>query len=125
MSQYVILRHEGSAEHKPGVHWDLMLEWGGTLRTWALAEEPIPGRSIAAEALPEHRLLYLDYEGPISGNRGTVTRWDAGEFELVSESSLSLAVTLCGDRLHGLVTLERLSDSSRDWRFVQAAPGPS
>ena len=31
MGRYVILRHDGSAEHKPGVHWDLMLEWEGVL----------------------------------------------------------------------------------------------
>jgi len=25
--------------------------------------------------------VYLDYEGPVGGGRGTVTRWDGGEYE--------------------------------------------
>lgn len=29
----------------------------------------------------EHRRLYLDYEGPISGDRGSVRRVDAGTYE--------------------------------------------
>jgi len=30
---------------------------------------------------PDHRAMYLDYEGPISGNRGTVRRVDAGSWD--------------------------------------------
>ncbi len=49
------------------------------LIAWRLAAWPIPaGSSIAAERLPPHRRLYLNYEGPISGNRGTVQRIATG-----------------------------------------------
>ncbi|HAH45813.1 MAG TPA: DNA ligase, partial [Planctomycetaceae bacterium] len=35
MQQYVILRHDF-----PEVHWDLMLEEAGVLKTWRLPEPP-------------------------------------------------------------------------------------
>ena len=71
---------EGSASP---LHWDSMLETDGVLRTWALPAEPAKDHEMIAEALADHRLAYLDYEGPISGDRGEVRRWDAGEWESV------------------------------------------
>jgi len=75
MSRYVILTHD-----HPFPHWDLMLEDGGTLRTWRLLSEPGAGRVVPAERLGDHRLAYLDYEGPVSGGRGVVARWDHGTY---------------------------------------------
>jgi hypothetical protein len=118
MGRYVILRHECPPEFKPGVHWDLMLEAGNALRTWALAVEPAPGIPIAADQLPDHRLEYLDYEGPVSDNRGTVSRWDAGWFELVSESPHGVTVRFAGDRLGGNASLMRAAENSKSWHFV-------
>ena len=76
MPRFVILRHD----HPRGVHFDFMLEAGGVLKTWALPEPPRPGVEMECEALGDHRLAYLDYEGPISGDRGSVVRWDRGEY---------------------------------------------
>ena len=67
-----------------GSHWDLMIatDDDGLLRTWALDELPDLTRSdaflIAARSLPDHRRDYLEYEGPVSGNRGSVSRVAAG-----------------------------------------------
>lgn len=124
MGRYVILRHECSEDYMAGVHWDLMIESGETLRTWALAEEPTPGVPIAADELPDHRLAYLDYEGPISGDRGWVRRWDAGRFELLSESRLDLCIRLVGDRVTGEVKLSRATANSRNWLFSLDRPSP-
>jgi hypothetical protein len=118
MGRYVILRHECPAAYEPGVHWDLMLEAGNALRTWALAVEPAPGIVIAADELPDHRLEYLDYEGPISGNRGTVCRWDAGRFEVLRESPRELLVRFAGDRLNGNAGLMRAAEDSKSWEFL-------
>ena len=123
MPRYVILRHEGSATYQPGVHWDLMLETGGALRTWALAEEPSGAGPIAAKRLPDHRLMYLDYEGPIAGDRGSVTRWDAGEYELLSETANELAIMFAGNRLRGLATHSRRGSDDANWTFSLAPPG--
>src|SRR5688572_30170905 len=81
MAGFVILEHD-----HPVLHWDLMLEAEGILQTWRLAQPPAPGTSIEATALGDHRIAYLDYEGPVSGNRGNVKRWDGGEFEDAAES---------------------------------------
>jgi hypothetical protein len=117
MGRYVILRHEGAAGYKPGVHWDLMLETGSVLRTWALVQEPVQGVAITAEQLPDHRLAYLDFEGPLSGNRGTVARCDFGLFELVSETALTLVAALAGNRWRGEALLAKSSPESNQWRF--------
>ena len=96
MPRYVILTHD-----HPHWHWDLMLEWGSALRTWRLLESPDVDRSIAAERLGDHRALYLDYEGPVSGGRGEVRRWDAGEYVIETEASEELLLNLRGERLRG------------------------
>jgi hypothetical protein len=80
MPRFVILLHVTPPESERGTHYDLMLEQDGKLLTWAIAEWPRAGLKLAATRLPDHRPSYLDYEGPISGNRGEVTRVDAGEY---------------------------------------------
>lgn len=100
MPRFVILEHDF-----PSLHWDLMLEANEVLRTWRLDAPPQLGVSIAAEAIPDHRLLYLVYEGPISGNRGRVVRWDHGTFvELIHEED-HLIARLEGQRLRGILEL--------------------
>jgi hypothetical protein len=123
MPRFVILRHEGRDPEQPSVHWDLMLESGAILRTWALAAFPTAGESTAAEQLPDHRLHYLDYEGPISGNRGTVTRWDRGTFEPVSESPTEFAIAIAGQTLHGRVALLRSATALSRWQFLYLPSG--
>ena len=81
-----------------------MLEAGESSRTWRLAEEPGPPTDlpIKAESLPDHRLAYLTYEGPVSGNRGHVEQWDSGTFELISETETLLTVEFRGGKLSGV-----------------------
>lgn len=99
-----------------------MLEAGGALKTWALSQEPAEGMEIAAEALADHRLAYLDYEGPVSGGRGTVARWDQGAYQLISQRENEWIVDLSGERLSGRVTLDRLPARANawSWRFTAA-----
>jgi len=40
-----------------------------------------PGQSLLVDQLPNHRRLYLDFEGPISGDRGSVRRVNTGVVE--------------------------------------------
>ncbi len=117
MPRFVILRHEMPASEWAGTHWDFMLEQNGVLRTWALSEEPQIGREIAASQLADHRLAYLDYEGPISGNRGGVTQWDAGEYEFLSSSADEIKLRLRGRRLEGTIALSQQSGTDQRWRF--------
>jgi hypothetical protein len=75
MARFVVLEHDF-----PERHWDLMLECGAVLRTWRLPAPPEAARVLAAVKSFDHRPVYLDYEGPVSGNRGRVTRWDGGSY---------------------------------------------
>jgi hypothetical protein len=83
MPRYVILTHD-----HPFPHWDFMLEAEGVLRTWRLLAEPAARQSVPAERLADHRLAYLDYEGPVSGGRGSVARWDHGTYDTVVTGKL-------------------------------------
>lgn len=101
MPRFVILEHD-----HPFPHWDFMLEAGGVLRTWRLHAPPAPGVAVRAEALGDHRLHYLDYEGPVSGNRGSVQRWDVGTFAWGEETPARLVVALQGARCQGQAVLQ-------------------
>lgn len=95
-----------------------MLESDCALRTWALREMPqmsSPGKAIAAEKLPNHRLAYLEYEGPVSGERGTVGRVDTGTFETIVESQGRLEIRIDGGKLRGKLTIHR---TEMDWALT-------
>jgi len=111
--RYVVLRHETPPGYRQGLHWDLMLEEGERLLTWALEKEPEPGSAIAATKLPDHRLAYLDYEGPVSGERGRVTRVASGEFTWLTRDENAVAVVLHVDTQHVRLDLRR--ESGERW----------
>jgi hypothetical protein len=111
MPRYVILEHD-----HPHLHWDLMLEAGQMLRTWRLDAPPRAGATVGAEPSFDHRPLYLDYEGPVSGNRGHVVRWDAGTFTAEEENADPLRLHLTGGRLRGTAVLGRTADGT--WRLT-------
>lgn len=121
MPRYVILRHELPPESGRASHWDLMLEHQGSLRTWALAELPDSTHEIEALALPDHRVDYLEYEGPVSNNRGSVTRWDAGEYRATQESSDALELEFAGGKLAGSATLARKAGDDQRWVFCRGS----
>lgn len=77
--QYVILHHEGI--NAP--HYDLMFETrpGSELATWHADAWPlVPGASLTR--LKEHRRVYLEFEGELTGRRGRVMRVARGDCDL-------------------------------------------
>ncbi len=122
MPRFVILEHD-----HPELHWDLMLEAGDVLRTWRLAAPPWPGERVRAEASFDHRTRYLDYEGPVSGNRGTVTAWDRGTFEAeagaLDPKAPRITFHMAGERARGFATLE--PDGAGEWWFRAGGAGGS
>jgi hypothetical protein len=115
--RFVILCHKSPQ----GAHFDLMLESGGVLKTWALPQPPQAGVEMTCEALSDHRLAYLDYEGPISGGRGDVSRWDRGTFVIERQNDAQWVVELAGEKLAGKAVLRRSADDPRQWRLLVAA----
>ena len=119
MSRFVILEHDF-----PNRHWDFMLETADVLRTWRLPQAPHGAQwEMPVEALADHRLAYLDYEGPVSGNRGTVTRWDRGEYDRESSADDRWTIRLRGQLLCGRAILEKMS--SGEWQFRFQSSGRS
>ena len=110
MPRFVVLEHRWN-----GVHWDFMLEQGNILRTWAIDAPIVEGESLPARALADHRLAYLDDEGPISGSRGEVKRVARGIYEIEVWSDDLIAVTLDSPQLNGKATLSRAAGT--DWSF--------
>ena len=80
-----------------------MLETDDGLLTWSVAQAP--DRSLSQPAIPKpiHRSAYLDYEGPISGDRGSVMQWDRGTFRWLARSPGRVVVHVNGTRLQGRV----------------------
>jgi hypothetical protein len=114
MPRYVVLYHDCPQ----GSHYDLMLEWGDALKTWSLAIPPQADRPIDCKSLPDHRQAYLDYEGPVSGNRGSVHRWDAGICDIREHDSTRWSVDLHGDELTGRLTLTQHPDNVPHWTLL-------
>jgi hypothetical protein len=115
MPRFVVLTHDF-----PSLHWDFMLEKEAALRTWRLSREPNSGGSIDASPLPDHRIAYLDYEGPVSGDRGKVTRWDAGQYQTTRETPEILEVQLHGNRLRGHVVIARRGEGTSSFEWYPA-----
>ena len=114
MPPYVVLKHDSP----DGLHFDFMLQVGEVLRTWALPQPPAAGAEMVGRALSDHRLKYLDYEGPIGGNRGSVVRRDGGDYRLLQEGKSEMIVQLSGEKFTGRALLRRLSEESDQWRFT-------
>jgi hypothetical protein len=107
MPRFVILEHD-----HPVKHWDLMLEQREVLRTWRLAACPVAGIPVPAEPSFDHRRTFLDYEGSISGGRGQVLRWDAGDFVWLEDEPNRITLRLGGEHCRGTAILRRQSDDS-------------
>lgn len=116
MPRFVILHHDSPR----GEHFDLMLEHDHVLKTWTLPRLPEPGVEMECEALADHRLAYLDYEGSISGDRGGVTRWDHGKYVTEHQSNLEWTVELAGEKITGRAALVRSPEQEHHWRFLLA-----
>lgn len=81
---FVILEHDW-----PMLHWDMLIDLDACqarVATWSINQLPTDfAYSGWAIKLTDHRRIYLNYEGPISGNRGKVERIYSGSFQLMNE----------------------------------------
>lgn len=100
--RFVVQRHTVSADDE---HYDLMLEDGEVLVTFQLSAPPAPG--VTGRRAFDHRPRYLTYEGEISGGRGRVAIWDAGQAHDLSGDPRAprYAVRLAGRRLRAELVL--------------------
>ncbi|HWL95685.1 MAG TPA: DNA polymerase ligase N-terminal domain-containing protein [Phycisphaerae bacterium] len=111
MRRFVVLRHAQGLTH----HFDLMVEEGDGLATWKLADAPetAASRALACQRIADHRRLYLEYEGLISGNRGEVKRHDEGRCLVQVDGTAHWEIDFHGKRITGQFELVQSSDSSK------------
>ena len=115
--RFVILRHEGI--NPP--HFDLMFESspGSDLRTFRCFEwPPNPGADLLA--LANHRRAYLEYEGPVSGNRGQVRRVLSGTCQLLAPTSGTRIIHIREPQPLE-IRIEQSEQASDVWRVVSVS----
>ncbi len=123
-------------EHKSKrLHYDFRLEMGGVLKSWAIPKGPSmnPADKRLAIMVPDHDLLYIDFEGIIPEGHygaGPVVIWDAGEFVLLEnddpEAGLTagkLSFELKGKKLKGAFTLAQMKGlpkgTGKEWLLMK------
>ena len=92
-----------------------MFEQGAALRTWACESVPREDRDVNARQLADHRPDYLQHEGPVSGDRGCVARWDEGEYEITCDQPQQWSARLRGRRLVGDLVIRLIDPDTQYW----------
>jgi hypothetical protein len=116
--RYVVLRHSDVDEP----HFDLMFETmpGSMLATWRSEQWPIETATPLIR-LRDHRRIYLDYEGDLSGQRGSVMRMAEGSCEVeVGENSVLRIRILSGASPTTLVVRQVVD---QEWQATATGPG--
>jgi DNA ligase D len=121
---FVIQKH-----HARRLHYDLRLQIGDTLKSWAVPEGPCLDPKVRrfAKHVEDHPLEYASFEGRIpAGNygAGTVIVWDRGTWVTLADPGQALAAgeikfRLAGDKLSGGWMLKRLPDDPTNWLLIK------
>ena len=112
--RFAVLKHVRQTD----IHWDLLLQLPDRplLATWQIRVDPAAWKrqlhAIPAIAISDHRLIYLDFQGEISGDRGHVTHTDGGLFKLLRAEENFISGYLQGRNLNGLLTLTRMKNAA-------------
>ena len=62
--------------------------------------------------------MYLDYEGEISGGRGSVQRWDHGTFECLTDEPERIVCRCSGSLLNGDIRLVKRCEGGWHFTFI-------
>jgi len=132
--RYLIQRHAATR-----LHFDLRLELGAVLLSWAVPNGPSldPHDKRLAVRTEDHPLDYGDFEGTIPKDEyggGTVMLWDEGTWEPVGDPEAGLAkgdlkFILHGERLKGKWVLVRMRRKPKErskrenWLLIKERDG--
>src|SRR5579862_7291779 len=125
--QYCVQRH-----HATRLHYDLRLEAGGALKSWAVPKGPTldPDEKHLAMMVEDHPLEYGSFEGLIpKGNygAGSVMLWDRGTYELLGDASAEEQLArgdfkfhVHGEKIKGDFALVRIKKSkANEWLLLK------
>ncbi|RVD17628.1 DNA ligase D [Mesorhizobium sp. M4B.F.Ca.ET.017.02.2.1] len=112
-NRFVVHKHHATADH-----YDLRLEVGGVLKSWAVPRGPSlnPADKRLAVETEDHPLEYIDFEGVIPEGEyggGPMIVWDTGTWAPMEDVEKSLRTgafkfRLAGEKLNGGWMLTRL-----------------
>jgi DNA ligase D-like protein (predicted 3'-phosphoesterase) len=115
--RFVVQQHDATT-----LHFDLRLQIGDVLRSWAVPKGPSldPAVRRLAVPVPDHSLAAGEFEGVHAGSRGSgaVIVWDEGTVDVVRDDPDHLSFVLHGRKLEGRFGLTRTDD--RRWLLVKA-----
>ena len=135
---FVVQKHDAS-----NLHYDLRIESGGVLKSWAVPKGPSMDPKVRRLAVPteDHPMVYADFEGVIPEGHygaGTVIVWDRGTYrntkgeDASTEKNLEeghATLWLVGEKLRGGFALIRTGGGDKPrWLFFkmkgdEAKPG--
>ncbi len=108
------------------LHYDVRLEWGGVLLSWAVTRGPSadPTAKRLAVRTEDHPVDYGGFEGTIPAGQyggGTVMLWDRGTWAPLADFQAGLQegklkFALRGERMRGAWTLVRMKSKGRETR---------
>ena len=126
MSRFVVQLHDATT-----LHFDLRLQIGGVLRSWAVPKGPSLDPAVRRLAVPveDHSISAGDFEGVHEGQSrgsGAVIIWDEGTVTIVRDEPGHISFVLDGRKLSGGFALTRTGE--KRWilvkvRDAQARPG--
>ena len=118
-NRFVVHKHHATADH-----YDLRLQVGGVLKSWAVPKGPSlnPADKRLAVETEDHPLEYIDFEGVIPKGEyggGPMIVWDTGTWAPMDDVEKSLKsgsfkFRLAGEKLNGGWMLARLKGKPED-----------
>jgi DNA ligase D-like protein (predicted 3'-phosphoesterase) len=116
-SRFVVQLHDATR-----LHFDLRIQSGQVLRSWAVPKGPSLDPRVRRLAVPveDHAMSAGDFEGVHEGQSrgsGAVIIWDEGRAEITRDEPDHLSFTLHGHKLAGRFGLTRTGE--RRWILVK------
>lgn len=117
-ARFVVQLHDATT-----LHYDLRLQFGSVLRSWAVPKGPSldPGVRRLAVQVEDHSLEAGEFEGVHVGQRrgsGAVIVWDEGVVDIVRSDRSHISFVLHGHKLEGRFGLSHTR--GRQWILVKA-----
>jgi bifunctional non-homologous end joining protein LigD len=130
-NRFCVQMHDASR-----LHWDLRLEIGGVLKSWAVPKGPTldPGEKRLAVQTEDHPLEYLRFEEVIPAGQygaGPMMVWDVGTYETPPDWPMEkclfkgeIKLILRGKKLRGSFVLVKIqggpqSNKGKEWLLIK------